>query len=240
MRISLLLVVLCLTRPVNAQEADPTPASSPPTAKFELPPPEAEAPVADDSRSEPPTVPPPEEWHPISNTTDYRGGFDRPWTSEQPTLERRWYGWQTLATDAISFGVLATAADSRDSGPQVAIGLLGYALGGPVIHAAHGHVGKAFGSLGLRVGAPVVGAVTGFAMEDCEHSDDGEMDFCGLQGAGIGLVIGAASAVILDATVIANDDAEPDAPSQPERGVQLRPDVRIAKDRAQVSLTGSF
>jgi hypothetical protein len=241
MRSAILLLTLCLTRAVNAQEAEPTPTPSPPTARFEPVPAAEAAPVADDSRFQPPTVPRPEEWRPISNSTDYGGGFERPWPAE-PEVERRWYGWQTLVSDAISVVLLAAAVDSGGDedgvqGGLAGIGILGYAVGAPLVHAGHGHAGKALGSVSLRIVAPIAGAFVGFGMADCDGYD--QESYCGLDAAAEGFLLGALAAVVIDAGVIANEDVRPPL-RRVETGLRLVPDVRVANDRAQVSLAGRF
>jgi hypothetical protein len=225
MRGALLLVIVTLARSVSAQEA--------------LPPEEEAGPVADDSRSEPHTVPNEQERVPISSSTDYGGGFDPPWT-EEPMVERSWYGWQTLLSDAVSVGLMVSAANGH-ADERGSVGAFGYALGGPIIHLAHGHAGKAGGSLGLRLGAPVVGVLIGFGIDDCERTNGHREDeWCGFEGAIGGFIVGIALAVLVDAAVIANEDVEAGVPHRAETGVRLRPDIRVANNRAQLSLAGSF
>jgi hypothetical protein len=80
----------------------------------------------------------------------------------RPAPTTRWYGYQTLSTDgvALGFGALALTAGSHDKYLVVtSLGL--YGLGAPIIHFAHGHVGKGFGDLGMRVGMMALGAVIG-------------------------------------------------------------------------------
>lgn len=227
------LISVTATKALAVEAATPT---SPPTAAFELVPPDAErgSPVVEERPVEQPTP-----WVPLPNSTDYRGGFHRPWTPP-PTVERRWYGWQTLLSDAASIGLFVSGVNDDGRGDiRPAIGLFGYALAPPIIHAAHGHALKAFGSLGLRLGAPVVGAVVGFAMAGCEESDDhyDDSDWCGASGAIGGFMVGTAGAMLFDAVVIANEDV---VPERPRERVEFRPDVSIGPGRAQVSLAGAF
>jgi len=94
---------------------------------------------------------------------------------ERPTTIRRWYGYQTVISDFLSTSLFFAGAASFDvcisvfrssrrtchnEIPVTLIlgGMAGYTLGGPVIHAAHGHWDKAGYSLGLRV-APIAGAI---------------------------------------------------------------------------------
>jgi hypothetical protein len=79
--------------------------------------------------------------------------------SEEPASESRWYGWQIMIADAVAAGLIvqsigspANVSETRQNLGGVGFGT--YALGGPIVHWAHGRVGTGFGSLGLRVGFP--------------------------------------------------------------------------------------
>jgi hypothetical protein len=174
---------LTLAAPASAQEA------SPPRRPWDPPP-----------AGEP--APPPE----------------RPWDdppSAQPRLERRWYGWQTLTTDAAAIALLVgtfAVTESDDTsiiGPlpttTYTLGVLSYALGGPIIHFAHKNPGRGFGSFALRVLVPiaVIALSAGIACQ-------GGGDFCGLIAVPFG---GAAiiSAIVVDAAVFAYDEVPVDS-----------------------------
>lgn len=193
-------------------------------------------PVAEDSRPEPHGEPHEEEWVPISNSTEYVGVFDVPTVEARPSVEHHWYGLQTLTVDALSIGVLAVG----DSKAGTYIGLGGYFLGGPLVHAAHGHVGKACGSLGLRAGAPIVGAIVGYAAERCGDQSEDEDYVCGTNGAAVGVLIGAAAAIVVDAAVLAHEDVEPDEAPDLARGPRVKPDILIARDRAVFQVSAAF
>lgn len=74
---------------------------------------------------------------------------------------RRWYGHQTLTADLIAFTAVVYGGVAQMR-PVIYSGAATYALGGPAVHAWHGHWGKAAGSLGLRVGAPLTFATVAF------------------------------------------------------------------------------
>jgi hypothetical protein len=118
-----------------------------------------------------------------------------------------------------------------------AVGVLGYALGAPLVHVGHGHAGKALASVSMRIVAPIAGAFVGFGMADCDGHD--AESYCDLDAAAEGFLLGALAAVVIDATVIANEDVRP-SPPRVETGFRLVPDVRVRNDRAQVSLAGTF
>jgi hypothetical protein len=113
-----------------------------------------------------------------------------------PSPERKWYGWQTLAADAASVGVLV-AGSATEIVPLAFVGFGGYLAGPPLIHRAHKHSGRATASLLLRIGLPLAGAAVGAAVADC--SEDAFL--CPLGEMVIGYGIGAAAAVLVDASM---------------------------------------
>jgi hypothetical protein len=68
--------------------------------------------------------------------------------------EELWYGWQTLLIDGSVLLLLpfSLSADTQNAvssaGFSVAAG--SYALGGPIVHLAHGNYGRGIGSFALR------------------------------------------------------------------------------------------
>ncbi len=84
-----------------------------------------------------------------------------------PALPTRWYGWQTLASDAGALGLFGVflAADGTNAAHASAGVPLGVAsgalflLGPPVIHLWRGQPRAGFASLGLRVALPLLGGL---------------------------------------------------------------------------------
>jgi hypothetical protein len=101
------------------------------------------------------------------------------------------YRGQIVVADLASLGLFWFAAHQADSSPgqsaaSLAVGT--YVLGGPLIHFGHGEGARGLASLALRVALPYFGAaLTG------DHQED----------AAFGAVIGAVSAMLIDAAVIA-------------------------------------
>ena len=168
------------------------------------------------------------------------------------TKESRWYGWQTLAVDAVAmtafaYGIERGAGDvfSSDRGGEAfAYGGFGaYLLGGPAMHLIHDRPGSALGSFGLRMAAPLVGMYAGSAMAGCGHSStnrDGEP--CGLTESGIGIVVGAGTAIAIDAIFLARKET-PGAEQRRQRAAlrpQLAPGVVVTGERRALVLTGIF
>jgi hypothetical protein len=88
-------------------------------------------------------------------------------TVEEPEYDD--YRLSLLAGDAAAVSLVVAGLIVNDSdestGPLIIIGgAATYVLSGPVIHLAHGQLGRSFGSLALRVGLPVFGAAVGIGM----------------------------------------------------------------------------
>lgn len=122
-----------------------------------------------------------------------------------PPTVRRWYGWQTLIADgaSLAFALAGSQENSNRSSDNsevlLGLGAAGFALGAPIIHWSHGHVGKGFLSLGLRVGTPLVAYK--LLSDGLEHEGEGRF------ALGLLLLLGWIPASIsIDAAVIAREN----------------------------------
>ena len=149
----------------------------------------------------------------------------------------RWYGWQTLATDGAAVALLAIGV-AAEKGPVIGVSAATFALGGPIVHLAHGRGGAAAGSLGLRVGIPVAGFFVGAAMQHCNHTSEAD-DLCGFEGAAIGMLAGAGIAMLLDSALLAHEDARREQPQRVAR-LFVSPAVSMSKSSGTVGLVGTF
>jgi hypothetical protein len=150
-------------------------------------------------------------------------------TSVAATEPREWYGYYNLAFDSAAVGVLAISRTFRTTEGQTNLAvasLVIYTLGGPLVHFGHGKVGTGFASLGLRAGGPLVAAGVGCVVTVAVSPG---APACAI-GAGGGAVVGAAIAVVLDATVLAYK----------ERPFRLSPSGSITRDGATFGLSGTF
>jgi hypothetical protein len=115
-------------------------------------------------------------------------------------VPRHWYGWQSLLVDAGSLVLM----------PLGGAGLVTYAAGPPIVHAAHGRGGPALASILLRVGLPLVlGAVglgIGAAASPSNQSNEGPA-LGPVVGALAGLGVGVLGAMAIDDAVIAWEPA---------------------------------
>jgi len=133
-----------------------------------------------------------------------------------------WYGWQTLTVDGGTLlgGTVLAAADPR-AGAAVIIG--GYLIGPPIVHFAHGQIGRGFGDLGIRVGAPVVLGTVGYLVF---HRDGDLFDSGGAVGLVLGFGFGVLGAIAVDAAVLAyepREDEDEDANARAVRRHAIRP-----------------
>jgi hypothetical protein len=159
-------------------------------------------------------------------------------SDQAPVAIRYWYGYQTVIVDVVSTSLfvsgLATfkiclgtsdqtngSCDSSASEALLLSGLTGYALGGPVIHAAHGHWDKAGYSLALRV-VPVAAAVA------IGNAGSGE--------AGALLLIGGAgAAMMVDSAVLGFETVAVEPPK-----VSLAPSFDPKSRSGSLVVAGSF
>jgi hypothetical protein len=112
--------------------------------------------------------------------------------------QKEWYGGQTLVVDGVSFGAALLFPP---------LGLTTYLIGGPGTHLSHGRPGMALLDLGLRVALPLAGFLIGSAASSCHSSGEGVP--CGLFGAGIGVLIGAATASMIDVFALSYAPVKP-------------------------------
>jgi hypothetical protein len=136
------------------------------------------------------------------------------WGIERP-LETRWYGYQTVITDVAALGMFVGAAstfrlcislsstsrpcDNTTSETLALAGLTTYGLGGPIVHGAHGHWGKAGMSFGMRAAPFLLAALSATQKAN--------------EATGVILIGGMFAAMSLDAALLANEEVEPERPS---------------------------
>jgi hypothetical protein len=162
-----------------------------------------------------------------------------PLPSDASAPRRKWYGWETLLVDgAWVFGGIVFLYGNHNSGLGNTSGELyvpivaDYFLGPPIVHLAHGHVDKAFGSLGLRLCGPLL-------MVAGAGSLYGGGGGSGNSGAGL-LIVGVLmipAAIAIDAAVIAREDVTPEEGAWVGSRVGFSPWVDPRHRSAGLSLT---
>lgn len=141
--------------------------------------------------------------------------------------ERRWYGWQFLVVDGLSL-VLAISTLGTGSVVQFGVASAGFTFGAPIVHWAHGNIGRGFGSLGLRIGLPAtalgVTVLTGR----------------GYSSLLVGVVLiptAFAAAITIDAAVLAYDSAPS---SRARAGLAWAPMLDLRPEGVTLGVAGSF
>ena len=134
-----------------------------------------------------------------------------------------YYGWQVLLCDVSS--VIALFGERT-----TALGMGGYLLAGPLVHASHGNTGRAWASAGLRLGLPVLGGVIGGASE-------GSSDPLGVAyGMVVGGMVGAVGAMIIDSAALGWDQR----PVQSARPLVAVPQVSVDEHGVSLGVLGRF
>ncbi|MFO0562910.1 MAG: hypothetical protein U0269_33125 [Polyangiales bacterium] len=117
------------------------------------------------------------------------------------SFERRWYGWQILIPD-LAGGLLTSIGGIVGGTGGLALSITGSTVaffGGPIVHWAHGHVGRGFASMfGLRLGLPVAGALLGLGIGYGAGNPS--------LGTALGASVGALTGLIVDIAVLAYDE----------------------------------
>lgn len=131
-------------------------------------------------------------------------------SSSPARAEEKWYGYQVGAPDVVGWGLVLAGAQSEAWG-AAALGVAGILLGGPIVHAAHDHWGRAGTSLGLRVGAPLVGLSLGLGLGTA-NSGGGKGALDALVYAAIGAGLGYIAAAAVDIVYLAREDVPAAAP----------------------------
>lgn len=166
--------------------------------------------------------------------------------------EKVWYGWQGLITDAVAYS-LTLGGGFGDMGGVLATGLITFVLATPIIHMAHGNIGKGFGSMGMRVGLPAAGALIGvIAGAVVAGSNKSSSDSFGRNvgdavgtGALVGSLLGGAGCVVIDAAALAYTNEKIEGPATASLArrtstVRLVPTLDVRSDRAALGIGGTF
>lgn len=136
--------------------------------------------------------------------------------------ETRWYGWQILLADLASVG--AVVVTPATEGKSLYLGAGGFALGGPIVHVAHGRPAIGAASLGLRLGVPLLAAAAGLyvggetAVKCTPSAADGGCDDvfgaagAALAGGFLGLLGGMVAASAIDIGLLAHEPVERTTP----------------------------
>jgi len=141
-----------------------------------------------------------------------------------------------LVIDFLSITSLSVATvmpiESAQQKFLLGAGIGGYALGGPMVHAGHGHVGKAVGSFVLRALPPLV-MLDGAQTEVCNAEGDSCTNDRSVLFLGVAFV---PVVMLIDALVIAREEV----PARPNSGVQIMPWLEPTTRRFGAGIRGAF
>lgn len=140
-----------------------------------------------------------------------------------------WYGSAIAATDLAGWSAVAGTALMNPRFKQAGMGAL--LLGGPLVHASHGHGGRALASLSLRVALPTVGFMVGMHRESCSSYE------CLKEGSFWGAATGSAIASLVDVSLLARDEGESLSRAD---GTTLVPVVRVMNGTPCLGVGGLF
>jgi hypothetical protein len=115
---------------------------------------------------------------------------------------------------------------------------LGYLLAGPIIHGVHDQGGRVAASLGLRLLLPLAGGFGLAALAEHNSSctpDDIDCDSGALFAGLFGFALGAVSAMVIDAAVIAR-------PVEIHRTIapSWAPQISVTPERTTFGVVGRF
>jgi hypothetical protein len=144
--------------------------------------------------------------------------------SEPPSVSTS-YGGQIVLADLGAILVGSIATGTSGSGAPI---LLMWSFASPVVHAVHGHPGRAAGSVLLHVGLPILGGALGVALESC--GGGGEYDLCGLEGLLAGGLLGMVAATTIDAAVLAQSSDLPPGRLAHARGPASAPILSVGRN----------
>jgi hypothetical protein len=144
------------------------------------------------------------------------------------------YRLPMVALDVGFIALIAAGVWVPLPGQLVNVGLLGYALGGPVLHAVHGNVGRALGSLGVRLAAPVLVALAAWGLVFSDSRSDLASFAAGILGITVGSVVGS----VVDVLVLATPKAVKQKPRV--TGVTLMPQLALVGGSTMVAMRARF
>lgn len=132
-----------------------------------------------------------------------------------PARTPRWYGYQSLAVDALAVPLLFVGTAEPNAAAAL-LGGLAYLVAGPIVHGVHRNGGAAGASLVLRLLMPLAG---GFAGANIAEKDS--CAYCGVGGFAYGLVVGAGVASIIDGIALGYESPARPAVAPPPRASSL-------------------
>ncbi|EYF05242.1 hypothetical protein [Chondromyces apiculatus] len=157
--------------------------------------------------------------------------------------ERTWYGWQTLIVMGASSAFFVVPFATGDT-LLVGVPVMSFVFGGPIVHFAHGRIGRGFGVLGMHFGIATGSALLGAGLA-CAGGRCGSGEFSGVAaflGAAAGASLGLLASNIIDVAALAYTDPQEERKKVREQAFQLSivPQLSISPDHSFIGLAGTF
>jgi hypothetical protein len=160
---------------------------------------------------------------------------------------KRWYGWQTLTTDAASITLIAAGVSSH-SDMVVFTGIAGLAVAPGVIHLAHGNYAYSGASVAMRAAGVPLAAGAGYLIghSACSPASNDKDVPCEAITANVGLLGAAVFAIVLDSAILGYDSGSKDedsAKTQARRdsaALHVMPSLSFSHERSMLTLSGDF
>jgi hypothetical protein len=142
--------------------------------------------------------------------------------AQEPRTELKWYGLPIVAADIASDAALFLFPPA---------GLVGFTLGGPIVHWSHGHVGTGFGSLALRAGADVVSFVMLSSALSCDSCSRTNL---------LPALIPIVAAEAIDAAALSWEPIAPSSFSTGKSWLRMEPIFAMRRSGGSVGFVGRF
>jgi len=166
----------------------------------------------------------------------YGQGYPPGWQPRAaPKMKTVWYGWQSLI-GVVAGDLLTLTGGYSDTAALMFVGIGGHVLTGPIVHWAHGHVGKGFIALGFTAGIPAAGVGIGLL-----GAGTGIGIYGGLLLGGIGYFVGP----ILDMSLLSTEEVPDETVTVPKGARLLLPTnvgimPMLDQNRRGLMLVGQF
>jgi hypothetical protein len=135
--------------------------------------------------------------------------------------------------------LLASTGNVLRNAPILELTLGAYVLGGPIVHAAHGKLGRAGASLALRVGLPIAGLLVGDLISQIASGGDPH-PWNKFDGPPSLWWVAGTSAGFIAAGWIDGWLARPRRPQRPTPATSIAPTVTASADRVALGIAGAF
>jgi len=164
----------------------------------------------------------------------HRGSAEpsKPTGEARPPIEKRWYGWQTLAVDAVAVASFAYGAE-HEQGELILGSLAVFVLAPPIVHLTHDRLGAAGGSLLVRLTVPAL--FSAVSLTTCAGGEQASCPPLAFYGV---IAMGFAIASATDAIFLGSEPVPKAQPMPPS--ATLTPSLWVDAKGARAAVTVRF